>query len=144
MTINKHIYNSPVGKIYIYATDNGVINVSFKSLHNNATTNKNKHINDTIDYFDNYFKGVDGKKPKLDIKLSDTLKSINKLKFGQTAYYSDLMGNNYARAIGNGCKNNPILIIIPCHRVIAKSGKISYIGGANIKKWLLNHEKAIK
>ena len=39
------------------------------------------------------------------------------------------------------CKNNPIPIVIPCHRVILKSGKIGdYAGGFNLKARLLNKE----
>ncbi len=48
------------------------------------------------------------------------------------------------QAIGNANAKNPIAIIIPCHRVIAKDGKLSgYAGGIERKKWLLNHEKAL-
>jgi methylated-DNA-[protein]-cysteine S-methyltransferase len=50
--------------------------------------------------------------------------------------------------VGQACGNNPIPIIIPCHRVVSKSG----MGGFNhhaggyaldIKRWLLAHEGAI-
>ncbi|MDR3491812.1 MAG: methylated-DNA--[protein]-cysteine S-methyltransferase [Gammaproteobacteria bacterium] len=49
------------------------------------------------------------------------------------------------RAVGNACRANPIPIIIPCHRVVAKNTLGGYVGqttGAmiDIKKWLLNHE----
>ena len=44
------------------------------------------------------------------------------------------MGKKYARSVGNSCKNNPILIIIPCHRIIAKSGKVLYVGETDNKK----------
>lgn len=47
------------------------------------------------------------------------------------------------RAVGLANSQNPISIIIPCHRVIAKSGDLSgYAGGIDIKKWLLSHESS--
>ena len=48
------------------------------------------------------------------------------------------------RAVGNACGKNPILLIIPCHRVIASNGNLtgfSALGGINTKKLLLDHEK---
>jgi methylated-DNA-[protein]-cysteine S-methyltransferase len=47
-----------------------------------------------------------------------------------------------ARAVGQANHHNPISIIIPCHRVIGKSGKLVGYGGELWRKeWLLNHEK---
>ena len=49
------------------------------------------------------------------------------------------------RAVGQACGNNPIPIVIPCHRVVAKSGMGGFMhhnGGfaLDIKRWLLAHE----
>jgi methylated-DNA-[protein]-cysteine S-methyltransferase len=45
------------------------------------------------------------------------------------------------RAIGGANNKNPIVIIIPCHRVIGKSGKMVGYGGVLDRKiWLLKHE----
>jgi O-6-methylguanine DNA methyltransferase len=49
------------------------------------------------------------------------------------------------RAVGQVLKNNPYLLIVPCHRVIESSGKIGgYVGGKKIKRALLNLERQIK
>ena len=49
-----------------------------------------------------------------------------------------------AQAVGGAIGHNPIGIIIPCHRVIGKDGKmVGYAGGLFRKIMLLNHEKAI-
>lgn len=46
------------------------------------------------------------------------------------------------RAVANANARNPIAIIIPCHRVIAKNGTLAgYAGGTHRKSWLLEHEK---
>lgn len=49
------------------------------------------------------------------------------------------------RAVGQALKNNPYMLVIPCHRVIASSGKIGgYRGGVRMKKKLLDLEKEIR
>lgn len=67
--------------------------------------------------------------------------------FGKTVYYSDLAiaaGHPGAhRAVGNVMHGNPILLILPCHRVLPKSGGIgSYAGKEERKEWFLKHEGA--
>ncbi|NWI60628.1 MGMT methyltransferase, partial [Calyptomena viridis] len=74
---------------------------------------------------------------------------LNDVKFGEAVSYkelADLAGNSRAaRAVGAAMRNNPIPIIIPCHRVIRSSGKTgNYGGGHLLKEWLLAHEKLQK
>ncbi len=71
-----------------------------------------------------------------------------RIPFGQTRYYSEIAQqlNTSARAVANACRANPLAIVIPCHRVIAKSGFGGYYGAtqgrlAETKRWLLNHEQ---
>lgn len=66
---------------------------------------------------------------------------------GQTKTYAELAGElkTGARAIGNACRANPIPIIMPCHRVIAKNHIGGYVGAIDgelldRKRWLLHHE----
>lgn len=67
------------------------------------------------------------------------------IPFGQTVSYLDiarLVGNAKAvRAVGAANGQNPISLIIPCHRVIGSNGKLTgYGGGMWRKEWLLKHE----
>jgi O-6-methylguanine DNA methyltransferase len=60
--------------------------------------------------------------------------------YGAIARHVDAPGA--ARAVGMANGANPIAIIVPCHRVIGASGKLTgYGGGLDRKTWLLNHEK---
>ena len=75
---------------------------------------------------------------------------IRGIKYGETRSYSDIAGRlgSSARAVGNACRANPVPIIIPCHRVVAKSGLGGFAGqreGRNIeaKTWLLQHEQTV-
>ena len=71
------------------------------------------------------------------------------IPYGVSASYLDVaekVGNTKAvRAIGGANSRNPISIIVPCHRVIGKSGKlVGYAGGLWRKEWLLKHEGILK
>ncbi len=73
---------------------------------------------------------------------------LQKISYGQTKSYQDIanaIGNPKAcRAVGMANHNNPIAIIIPCHRVIGKNHKlVGYAGGIDIKEKLLDIENEI-
>ena len=47
-----------------------------------------------------------------------------------------------ARAVGNANRHNPLMVILPCHRVVGSTGKTGgYAGGTDRKIWLLEHER---
>jgi len=54
-------------------------------------------------------------------------KALQSIPYGETRTYGEVATqlNSSARAVGNACRRNPIPIVIPCHRVVAKTG----IGG---------------
>lgn len=75
------------------------------------------------------------------------LNETGKIKYGETITYSELaknIGCRSSRAVGRALANNPIPIIIPCHRVIAKNGIGGYSGGVDIKTRLLKLEEKNK
>jgi methylated-DNA-[protein]-cysteine S-methyltransferase len=66
---------------------------------------------------------------------------------GQTMSYGELarlLGTpDAARAVGWANGSNPVAIVVPCHRVIGATGKLTgYAGGLHRKHWLLRHEGA--
>ncbi len=70
------------------------------------------------------------------------------IPFGETRSYGDIaraVGRPTAsRAVGAANGQNPIGIIVPCHRVIGASGALTgYAGGLERKRWLLAHEGAL-
>ncbi len=72
---------------------------------------------------------------------------IQKIPYGQTTSYAEIaisIGFTSAhRAVANAVGKNQLAIIVPCHRVINKSGKLGgYAGGIDRKEWLLSHEKS--
>lgn len=72
-------------------------------------------------------------------------KNLSKIKYGKTISYQELAeksGSEKAfRAAGGACGKNPCLIVIPCHRVVTKSGKLGgFAGGLELKRKLLSLE----
>ncbi|MDR2195137.1 MAG: methylated-DNA--[protein]-cysteine S-methyltransferase [Gallionellaceae bacterium] len=69
---------------------------------------------------------------------------------GQVRTYGDLAAEmrSSPRAVGQACGNNPIPVVVPCHRIVGKHGLVGFMhhsGGraTDIKRWLLEHEHAL-
>ena len=72
--------------------------------------------------------------------------AVSAIPYGETRTYkeiADLTGNGKAaRAVGMANNRNPIVIVIPCHRVIGHNGSlVGYGGGLDVKAYLLELEK---
>ncbi len=75
----------------------------------------------------------------------DVWAALRAISPGRTAAYSDvaaIIGRPRAvRAVARANALNPIAILVPCHRVIGKDGRLAgYAGGLHRKQWLLAHE----
>lgn len=73
-------------------------------------------------------------------------KALQEIPYGQIVSYTDIAERiqkpQSVRAVGTAIGANPTLITVPCHRVIAKSGKLAgYRGGLDMKEQLLVIEK---
>ncbi|NLI53065.1 MAG: methylated-DNA--[protein]-cysteine S-methyltransferase [Clostridiales bacterium] len=72
-----------------------------------------------------------------------------KIPYGETKSYGQIAaaaGNsNASRAVGMACNKNPIMIAVPCHRVIGASGSLTgYALGTDLKQTLLDHERGTR
>jgi methylated-DNA-[protein]-cysteine S-methyltransferase len=75
--------------------------------------------------------------------------ALRRIPFGRTATYSEIARTIGAaravRAVGAANRQNPVAVVIPCHRVIGADGSLTgYAGGLPRKEWLLNHERALR
>jgi methylated-DNA-[protein]-cysteine S-methyltransferase len=80
----------------------------------------------------------------------------DKITFGRTITYGDLAkesgafddtppGDPFgARAVGTVMSNNPLPIVVPCHRVVASTGIGGYGAGIATKRWLLTMEGSLE
>ena len=71
-----------------------------------------------------------------------------RIPMGETISYQELARRcgdlNASRAVGAANGANPIAIVVPCHRVLAKDGTLhGYAGGLHVKRALLDHEFAV-
>ena len=76
--------------------------------------------------------------------VQKVLEETRKIKYGKTMTYSELakkIGSMGVRAVGNALGKNPVPIIIPCHRVVAKKGPGGYSEGIDLNTRLLELEK---
>ncbi|MBB3190595.1 methylated-DNA--[protein]-cysteine S-methyltransferase [Halomonas cerina] len=67
------------------------------------------------------------------------------IPYGETRDYGEIaeqLGQRHSqRAVGAANGKNPIAIVVPCHRVIGRDGRLTgYAGGLGRKQWLLAHE----
>lgn len=151
--MEKSYYKSPIGILEIIC-ENGEL-VSLKLVDYCEKSNiKTDFIKDIKNQLGEYFFG---KRTTFDIKINPTgtdfqkmvWKELQNIPYGETKSYSEVAaatGNkNAQRAVGNACNKNPIMIIIPCHRVVSKNNNIGgYAYGRSIKQKLLNIENGVK
>lgn len=155
--------HSALGKLYVVASDEGIVYIGtpdapFEEVEDWAkkqfttyTFEENKRkVARYIDQLEAYFKGelrefdvpIHVKGTPFQQAVWDALKE---LPYGTTTSYSAIaerIGNPKAvRAVGAAIGANPILAIIPCHRVIGKNGKMTgFRSGIPMKEFLLQLE----
>jgi methylated-DNA-[protein]-cysteine S-methyltransferase len=142
-------YQSPIGWLKIEATDDYVTAIEYVEMpdtENNANHLTAKAQQQLQAYFEK--KRTVFELP-LQMQGTDFQKTVwNALlhiPFGKTISYLELsrrIGNEKAiRAVGHANGQNPLAIIVPCHRVIGSDGSLTgYGGGLWRKQWLLQHE----
>jgi len=74
------------------------------------------------------------------------LRALRKIPCGETLSYAALARRirreTAVRAVGHANGDNPISVVVPCHRVIGSNGSLTgYGGGIERKRWLLAHEQ---
>ncbi len=147
---------SPLGVVTIQASPQGVLGIWFET----CTTKpgelgvRNDHhpiLALTVEQLEEYFSGL---RNEFELPLAaigtdfqnQVWHALTTIPYGETWSYQDLanaIGNPKAvRAVGMANGKNPISIVVPCHRVIGKSGKLTgYAGGIERKQRLLALEQ---
>ena len=140
--MEKSYYKLPIGNLEIICKNNELVSMKIVEIvaNNGLDTDFIKEIKFQLD---EYFLG---KRQNFDIKINVkgtefqklVWKELQKIPYGKTKSYSEIavaLGKPKAqRAVGSACNKNPIMLIIPCHRVISKSGNIGGFAYGNIVK----------
>jgi methylated-DNA-[protein]-cysteine S-methyltransferase len=158
MSLAYKMIDSPVGKLKLVASDQGLVAILWQNdkptrVRLNELTEDARHplLLETERQLGEYFAG---KRKTFSVPLDMRGTSFQKnvwhallaIPFGETRSYGQLakqLGNPQAvRAVGAANGRNPISIIVPCHRVIGSSGKLTgFAGGLETKAHLLNLEE---
>lgn len=150
--MNSIVFNTPIGALKADEEGGFLTGLTFYAPYAQETDSDNDVLKETKKQLSQYFLG-ERKEFDLPLKLNVTpyrkkvLEELLKVGYGETVSYGKLAertGNPKAfRAVGSAMRTNPIMIIVPCHRVLPSTGKVgNYSGGgpAN-KEWLLTFEK---
>lgn len=145
------LYNSPFGPITMAKSEKGFIMLDFCDCAERELLD-NSQFTDFFYKLDMYFEGkpVDLREkvdiPTLNAFRLSVFKEVMKIPWGKTKTYGEIakiLGTS-PRAIGAALAKNPVLLIIPCHRVVAENGLGGYARGVELKRKLLQLEGAIK
>lgn len=147
-----HMYmSSPIGTLLLVEEDGALTQLQFDGEPPaDCKEETNPLLLDARRQLEEYFAG---KRRTFDLPLRPKgtpfqkacYQALREIPYGQTRSYAEIaqcVGKPKAcRAVGNANHNNPIGIIIPCHRVIGKSGALTgYGGGLDKKEFLLRLE----
>ena len=153
----KYTYiDSPVGKLLVSRNESGITGL-YMSTGTHAEQQPQEGWQRDAVAFDDVRTQLDEywlrRRKTFDLPLSATgntfqqrvWKALREVPYGETVSYGKLaaaIGHpEAARAVGTANAQNPICIIVPCHRVIGASGKlVGYAGGLEAKKYLLDLE----
>lgn len=151
---NIFYFNTKIGEIGIEENGTAITKVYFVNDDLKKEIVRKKEttlIKEAIKQINEY---LEGKRDSFDLLLEPEGTEFQKkvwnvlkeIPYGETRSYGEIaktIGNEKAsRAVGMANNKNPIMIIIPCHRVIGANGKlVGYSGGIDIKEKLLNLEK---
>lgn len=141
--------DSPIGLVEIGGTPEGITSLLFVEERRPEITT-NEMCEEAARQISEYFAGT-RQEFDLPVQLSGTefqrqvWQELRSIPFGQTVSYGDLaraIGKPSAvRAVGAANGDNPVSIVVPCHRVIGSDGGLTgYGGGLPRKQWLLKHE----
>src|SRR5262249_39989837 len=157
MSLSYKIVPSPVGKLKLVASDKGLVAILWENDRPNrvplSELRENKQhpvLVKTEQQLNEYFSG---KRREFSIDLdmrgtsfqNDVWNALLAIPFGETRTYGQLakqLGRPLAsRAVGAANGRNPVSIIVPCHRVIGSTGKLTgFAGGLDTKAHLLQLE----
>lgn len=145
-------YRSPIGMLEIIGSADGISSIAFVE-ETAASATIPACLRDGVNQLDEYFNHERTEFSfKLDLCGTEFQKrvwhALLNIPFGKTISYRDValaLGDLKAiRAIGRANGQNPLAIVIPCHRVIGADGSLTgYGGGLWRKEWLLNFEGAL-
>lgn len=147
---------TPIGRLLLVADEEGLRHIDFPNADQDARiqagwSRSRRFLGPAIEQLEAYFAGD---LQAFDLALAARGTAFRKtvwdelvrIPYGQTISYGELARRirqpQASRAVGAANGANPLPIVVPCHRVIGTSGKLTgFGGGLPTKQWLLEHER---
>jgi len=153
MNLTRTLYSSPIGVLEVAGTADAIVAVNFVDEPPPSDADLPPILRECVAQLDAYFRG-ELQTFTLNLQPQGTpfqravWRALTDIPFAQTASYADIARRierpRAFRAVGNANGQNPISIIVPCHRVIGSDGSLTgYGGGLWRKEWLLAHERRV-
>lgn len=149
MTARAIIVETPLGPITVRERAGAIEDITFGAV---SDENPSPLLRAARQQLNDYFAG---QQTTFDLPLAPPQSSFQgrmravmiAIPYGETRSYGDLAAalDSAPRAVGRACGDNPIPIIVPCHRVLAAGGRLGGFSagdGVATKRWLLAHEAA--
>jgi methylated-DNA-[protein]-cysteine S-methyltransferase len=154
------VVDTPVGPLAVAKTDNGLARINFDPEGFDERIARmfgvrvlRVPLDDVRRELDEYF---EGRRTEFDLPIdlrvapfhAEVLRELALVPYGRTATYGELARKvgrpRAARAVGTVMHNNPIPIVLPCHRIVGANGSLTgYGGGLHVKRALLELEGAM-
>ena len=147
--MNRRIIDTPVGRLELSARDGRLCRIRL-ALKEAAPAGEDPVLDEAERQLRAYFAG---ERKTFDVPLlmegsefdRAVWQQLLEIPFGQIRTYGQLAAalgkRNASRAVGGACSRNPLLIVVPCHRVIAGTGKLTgFAAGMDMKRTLLELE----
>jgi len=158
-TLTSSTMNSPVGELTLVGSAAGLRAVLWAVerdgrvvFHEHVEPGTHPVLDRTQQQITEY---LDGTRTTFDVPLDlvgtefqvAVWEALSAIPFGETRSYGELASalnrSGAARAVGAATGRNPVSIVVPCHRLVGSSGKLTgFAGGLDAKRWLLRHESA--
>lgn len=153
--MDSYTFHTPIGFLTIREEEQKLTNLFWRAASEKMMKNErhSDFLHEVYTQINEYF---EGKREQFDVPLKcegtpfqqSVWRQLQKIPYGQTRSYQEIaigIGNEKAvRAVGQANNKNPIMIIIPCHRVIHKNGDITgFACGLEVKQYLLELEKGM-
>ena len=148
----EYLMHSPIGFLHLKAQEEALVELNFleKGEPQESSQLRSGIISLAVRQLHEYF---DGKRTAFELPLipegtdfqKEVWSIVSDIPYGSTSTYSEIskkIGDpKKVRAVGRANGQNPIPIIIPCHRVVGSNNELTgYSGGIERKKRLLQHE----
>ena len=146
------VINTPIGALHITEEDGFITEIKYAGNFAAEILPATSLLKQAVQQLEDYFLGTLKEftlplNPKVSPYRRSVLERLVKVPHGNTTTYKELAeitGNPRAvRAVGSAMRTNPIIIVIPCHRVLKTDGSLGNYsaGGPANKDWLLTFEK---